>query len=82
MRAAAAALSQNHPRVPHAQIEIPFPFYRDSITLFQTDPDGGEDEWRWKAFYEVPSHRHMSTPTRAAVGNERYGMRTPGSSGS
>lgn len=31
--------------------EIPFPFYRDSISLFQHDRDGGEDEERWKAFF-------------------------------
>ena len=28
--------------------EIPFPFYRDSISIFQTDKDGGLDEARWK----------------------------------
>jgi len=31
--------------------DIPFPFYRDSISLFQKDPDGGPDEERWKAFF-------------------------------
>jgi len=31
--------------------DIPFPFYRDSITLFQKDHDGGKDEVRWKNFF-------------------------------
>jgi len=31
--------------------DIPFPFYRDSITLFQKDHDGGKEEERWKAFF-------------------------------
>ena len=31
--------------------EIPFPFYRDSVTLFQEDDDGGPAEERWKAFF-------------------------------
>jgi hypothetical protein len=31
--------------------DIPFPFYRDSISLFQKDQDGGKDEERWKAFF-------------------------------
>ena len=30
---------------------IPFPFYRDSISLFQGDHDGGKDEERWKQFF-------------------------------
>ena len=32
--------------------DIPFPFYRDSISLFQKDHDGGKDEERWKAFFK------------------------------
>ena len=31
--------------------DIPFPFYRDSISLFQKDHDGGKDEERWKQFF-------------------------------
>ena len=31
--------------------DIPFPFYRDSISLFQGDHDGGKDEERWKQFF-------------------------------
>ena len=43
--------------IKHREIEeqkkkdIPFPFYRDSISLFQKDHDGGKDEERWKAFF-------------------------------
>ena len=33
------------------KLDIPFPFYRDSITLFQKDKDGGKDEERWKSFF-------------------------------
>ena len=36
--------------------EIPFPFYRDSISIFQTDKDGGPGEARWKVNYS-PSTR-------------------------
>ena len=32
--------------------DIPFPFYRDSISLFQKDHDGGKDEERWKQFFK------------------------------
>ena len=31
--------------------KIPFPFYRDSIRLFQKDQTGGKNEERWKAFF-------------------------------
>ena len=40
--------------------EIPFPFYRDSITLFQKDGDGGRDECRWKAFYQERKVSHFA----------------------
>ena len=39
--------------------EIPFPFYRDSVTLFQEDDDGGEGECRWKAFYQKRKIEHF-----------------------
>ena len=42
--------------------EIPFPFYRDSISLLQADKDGGPGEARWKARrneYMYTSHIHM-----------------------
>jgi len=43
--------------IKHREIEeqkkkdIPFPFYRQSIELFQHDHDGGKNEERWKAFF-------------------------------
>lgn len=45
-------------RAIHAEMkaEIPFPFYRDSISIFQTDKDGGPGEARWKVNYS-PSTR-------------------------
>jgi len=42
------------------KLEIPFPFYRDSITLFQNDPDGGIDEVRWKNFYKERKISHFA----------------------
>ncbi len=33
------------------KLDIPFPFYRDSISLFQNDHDGGPNEIRWKNFF-------------------------------
>jgi len=40
--------------------DIPFPFYRDSISLFQDDPDGGVDEKRWKDFYQQRKIDHFN----------------------
>ena len=42
-------LPTGHRRVP--LLRSPFPFYRDSISLFQADCDGGKNEERWKEFY-------------------------------
>uniref|UniRef100_A0A7S4C407 Glycosyltransferase family 92 protein n=1 Tax=Chrysotila carterae TaxID=13221 RepID=A0A7S4C407_CHRCT len=39
--------------------DIPFPFYRDSVTLFQEDPSGGKNEQRWKAFYQERKIEHF-----------------------
>ena len=44
--------------------EIPFPFYRDSITLFQADKDGGRNEERWLLASQVfPSGAAPALPT-------------------
>jgi len=34
-----------------SKARIPFPFYRESISLFQRHPDGGADEVVWKDFF-------------------------------
>jgi hypothetical protein len=39
--------------------EIPFAFYRDSISLLQADKDGGPGEARWKAFYRKRKIDHF-----------------------
>ena len=39
--------------------EIPFPFYRDSISLFQNDKDGGPNEERWKEFFRKRKIDHF-----------------------
>jgi len=41
------------------KLEIPFPFYRDSISLFQNKPEGGGDEREWKAFYKQRKIDHF-----------------------
>ena len=35
-----------------SKARIPFPFYRESISLFQRHPDGGKDEELWKDFFQ------------------------------
>jgi len=47
------------------KLDIPFPFYRDSITLFQEDHDGGSDELRWKNFYTKRKIEHFAPLTEA-----------------
>ena len=42
--------------------EIPFPFYRDSISLFQGDKDGGPHEERWK----VRTSPHLAASRRTS----------------
>jgi len=42
------------------KLEIPFPFYRDSISLFQNDPNGGADECRWKSFFKERKILHFN----------------------
>ena len=51
--------------------EIPFPFYRDSISLFQKDGDGGRDEARWKAFYQRRKIDHF----KEVPGSQRMRLR-------
>jgi len=44
--------------------DIPFAFYRDSISLFQSDPTGGPAEARWADFYlkrKVAHYRSLHT---------------------
>ena len=43
--------------------DIPFVFYRDSITLLQDDTTGGEDgaEERWRAFYHERKIDHYAS---------------------
>ena len=43
--------------------DIPFAFYRDSITLLQDDKTGGEDgaEGRWRAFYHERKIDHYAS---------------------
>ena len=50
---------------------IPFPFYRDSISLFQKDGDGGRDEARWKAFYQRRKIDHF----KEVPGSQRMRLR-------
>ena len=35
-----------------SKARIPFPFYRESISLFQRHPDGGKGEELWKDFFQ------------------------------
>ena len=35
-----------------SKARIPFPFYRESISLFQRHPDGGTEEELWKDFFQ------------------------------
>ena len=39
--------------------KIPFPFYRDSIKLFQNDATGGENETRWREFFLQRKIKHF-----------------------
>lgn len=59
------------------KLEIPFPFYRDSITLFQTDPDGGTDECRWKEFYKKRKILHFNSLQESERTRLHLGTRTP-----
>jgi hypothetical protein len=51
--------------------DIPFELYRESIRLFQTDPSGGEDEARWKAFY----HEHKVSHFAGLADNQKRRIR-------
>lgn len=39
--------------------KIPFPFYRDSIKLFQNDATGGDNEQRWRDFFQQRKIKHF-----------------------
>lgn len=39
--------------------KIPFPFYRDSIKLFQNDATGGDNEARWREFFQQRKIKHF-----------------------
>mmetsp|Transcript_15654 Transcript_15654/g.39845 ORF Transcript_15654/g.39845 Transcript_15654/m.39845 type:complete len:432 (-) Transcript_15654:76-1371(-) len=46
---------------PERKASIPFPYYRDSISLFQQHPDPVKDRGRWVDFYAKRKINHYNT---------------------
>lgn len=46
---------------PERKAAIPFPYYRDSITLFQEHPDPVKDMAKWVDFYTRRKINHYNT---------------------
>jgi len=47
---------------PERKASIPFPYYRDSITLFQQHPNREADLPRWQEFYQRRKIDHYKSP--------------------